>query len=96
LASSRSISIFLGEPCGLQGGHGERRPRLAKEGADDPALRRPSFPPDEIPVRQLHRCLQPSLDLQEHPRAIGVLARQPHEQFDADAVEEGLDVEIRD
>src|SRR6516162_11655336 len=36
---------------------------VGQEGADDPALRRPSLSPDEAPIRHLHRGFQPSVDV---------------------------------
>src|SRR6516162_1559445 len=36
---------------------------IGQEGADDPALRRPSLSPDEAPIRHLHRGFQPSVDV---------------------------------
>jgi site-specific DNA recombinase len=68
---------------------------LLRKGSQDPTLRRPPFPPDEAPIRHPHRCLQPSLDVHQHPRAIRMFTHRPHEQICIDAVEEGLDIKIK-
>jgi hypothetical protein len=54
---------------------------IRQEGADDPTLRRTSFPCDEASILHLLRGLQPSLDEQKHPRAIGMLADRAHKQI---------------
>src|ERR1700745_4203105 len=68
---------------------------IRQEGADDPTLRRASFPCDEASILHLLRGIQPSLDEQKHPRAIGMLADRAHKQIGIDAVEEGLDIKIK-
>src|SRR5262249_26091511 len=47
---------------------------IRQEGADDPALRRPSFPCDDASILHLLGRLQPPLDVQKHPPAIRMLA----------------------
>jgi site-specific DNA recombinase len=68
---------------------------LLRSGRRDPTLRRPSLSPDDAPIRHLHRGFQPSVDVQKRPRAIGVLAHCPHQQFRVNAVKEGLDIKIK-
>ena len=47
---------------------------IREDGADDPALGYASFPRDKAPIRCLHRCFQPSFDVQEHPRTVRAYA----------------------
>src|ERR1035438_2724861 len=54
---------------------------IRQEGADDPTLRRTSFPCDEASILHLLRGLQPSRDVQKHPRAVRMLADGAHQQI---------------
>src|ERR1700688_285196 len=54
---------------------------IRQEGADDPALRRPSFSCDEASILHLLGRLQPSLDVQECPRTIRMFADRTHQQI---------------
>ncbi len=61
----------------------------------DNALRHASFPRDETSIRHLHGCLQPSFDVEKHPRAIRVLADCTLQQRGIDAIEEALDIQVQ-
>src|SRR3990172_2000058 len=69
--------------------------KIRQDGADNPALWRPFLPRDEASIRHLHRCLQPSFDVQKHPRTIRMLAHCPHQQISRNAVEVVLDVQVK-
>ena len=47
-------------------------------------------------VLQLHRGLQPALDIEQHPSAVRVFAERLEQQLVIDAVEEPFDVEVND
>ncbi len=67
---------------------------IRQEGTDDPALRRSSFPADEAAIRHLNGRSQPSFEVEQHPRAVRMLAHRPHQQLPIDIIEEGFDVQI--
>src|SRR3954452_7131450 len=70
--------------------------KICKDGAYNPTLWRPSFPHGEATIRHLHRCFQPSLDVQQHPWTVRMFTDCSHKQSRLDTVKEGLDVEIKD
>ena len=69
--------------------------QVGQQGRDHPTLRRPPVSAGKAPVRYLDGCGQPSLDIQQHPAAVRVGTHRPHQQRVVDAVEEGLDIEIK-
>src|SRR5690242_11089211 len=70
--------------------------KICQDGTYNPALWRPPFPYDEATIGHLHGCFQPSLDVQQHPRTVRMLADCPHKQICLDTVEKGLDIKIED
>jgi site-specific DNA recombinase len=68
---------------------------LLRTGSNNPALWRASLPRDDTPIRHLYGCLQPSFDVQKHPRAIRVFADRTHQQIGIDAIEKALDIQIQ-
>ena len=44
---------------------------------------------------EVHRGLEPPLDVEQHPRRLGVLPHRPQQQLPVDAVEKGLDVQVK-
>ena len=97
--ANRIVGIALERDGGMIPRHpdveGIMQEQVRQDRADHPTLWRSSLPDDEAALRRLRRCLQPSLDVHQHPRAVGVLAHRPHQQFRLDAVKEGLDIEIK-
>ena len=98
--TDRIVRIALEPNAGMVPRHpcveGVVQKQVRQHGAYHPTLRSPSLPDDEATIRHLCRCLQPSLDVHQHPRAPRVLAHRPHQQRPVDAVEEGLDIKIQD
>src|SRR4051794_16301009 len=70
--------------------------QVREDGADHPALRCSAPPRMKATVLHLHRCYQPSLDVQECPAAISMMPHRLQEKVVRDTVEEALDVEIED
>lgn len=68
---------------------------IRQDWADNPALGRASFPRNEASIRHLHGRLQPSFDVEKHPRTVRVFADRTHQQVYVDAIEEVLDVKIK-
>ncbi len=64
---------------------------LLRSGSDKPSLRRSSLPFDEPSIRHLHGRPQPSLDIEERPPTVRMLADRPHHQVSVDAVERLID-----
>ena len=67
---------------------------LLRSWSHNPALWRASFPRNEASIRHLHGRLQPSFDVEKHPRTVRVFADRTHQQVYVDAIEEVLDVKI--
>src|SRR5690349_22805108 len=61
--------------------------KICQDGTYNPALWRPPFPYDEATIGHLHGCFQPSLDVQQHPRTVRMLADCSHKQICLDTVE---------
>src|SRR5207302_6257438 len=55
--------------------------KVSQYRADYRARRGPSFPADQGPVRHAHGCLEPSLNIQQHPFAVGVMAHGAIKSF---------------
>src|SRR5262249_53442700 len=53
------------------------------------------FPPYETAILHLGRRSEPALNIEQHPRAVGMFTDRPHQQMVLDAVEEGLDVQVQ-
>src|SRR5260370_31019427 len=68
---------------------------VRQHGADNRALWGSSFPADQGSVRHAHGCLEPSLNVKQHPFAIRVMAHGAHQKFPIDSVEETLAVEVQ-
>src|SRR6516225_1958065 len=68
--------------------------KIRQEGADDPALRRASFPADQATIRHLNGRTQPPFEVEQHPGAVRMLAHRPHQQSPVDLIEKGFDVQI--
>jgi hypothetical protein len=68
---------------------------IRQDWADNPALWRASFPRNEASIRHLHGRLQPSFDVEKHPRTVRVFADRTHQQIGIDSIKEALDVEIQ-
>ena len=64
--------------------------------ADNRTLRGSSISTDQGSVRHAHGCLEPSLNIQQHPFAVRVVAHGTHQKFPVKSVEETFDVEIQD
>src|SRR5208282_1304912 len=81
---------------------GSRHPRVERvmqeqvrqDGAYDPALRSSRGARHDAAVLHLHRSLQPALDVEQHPGAIGMTTDRPEHQFPIYAVEVPFDVDI--
>src|SRR5947208_10935968 len=69
--------------------------KVSQYRADYGALRGPSFPADQGPVRHAHGCLEPSLNIQQHPFAVGVMAHGAHQKFPINSLEETFDIEVK-
>jgi len=69
--------------------------KIRQHGTDNRALRAASFPVHQGSVRHAHRCLEPPLEIQKHPCAVGVSAHRPHQKSPIDFVEETFDVEVQ-
>src|SRR4030042_991228 len=67
---------------------------IRKEGTDDSSLRNPFLSMNQATILQLHRCFQPSLNVQKHPFAIRMLPHRPHQQINIDTVEEAFNIEV--
>src|SRR3990172_13118165 len=68
---------------------------IRQYGADNPALRRALLARDEASIRHLHRGLQPSFNVQKHPRTVRMPTNGPHQQISRNAVEIALDVQVK-
>jgi hypothetical protein len=68
--------------------------QVGQQGRDHPALRRSLHPGDKLAVVEHRRRLQPTLDVEQRPGAVGVLAHGLEQQLVIDTVEEALDVDI--
>src|SRR5262245_35160035 len=64
-------------------------------GAYHPTLRRSRHARHNTAVLHLHRCLQPALNVEQHPRTVRMLTDRLEHQLPIDAIEEALDVEIK-
>src|SRR5205814_3783154 len=69
--------------------------KVSQYRADYRALRGSSFPADQGPVRHAHGCLEPSLNIQQHPFAVGVMAHGAHQKFPINSLEETFDIEVK-
>ena len=63
---------------------------------DHAALRRAPVPGDQRSILGLGGRFEPTLDVQEHPRAVRVLTDRVHHQGVIDVVEEPPDVQVHD
>src|SRR5262249_4570503 len=70
----------------------EKQVRQAR--ADDPSLRRSRRARRDAAVLHLYRRLQPSLDVEQEPRTVRMMADCLEQKLPIDAVEEALNVEI--
>src|SRR5260370_21018800 len=61
---------------------------VRQHGADKRALWGSSFPADQGSVRHAHGCLEPSLNVKQHPFAVRVSAHGAHQKFPVDSVED--------
>src|SRR5208283_2012917 len=61
----------------------------------DRPLRGSLLPRDESTVIELHRGLKPSFNIKKHPRHIDMHPHRFEKQRPVDAVEKGLDVQIK-
>src|SRR5262245_8029306 len=68
--------------------------QIRQKRTDSAPLRRPCGARHNATVPPLLRRLQPALDVEQHPRAIRVMADSLEQQLPIDAVEETFDVEI--
>src|SRR5712692_1578598 len=68
---------------------------LLRSGRNNRTLRGSSFPAHQGSVRHTHRCLKPSLNIEQHPFAVRVMAHGTHQEFPVDSVKETLDVEVK-
>src|SRR5262249_4788867 len=62
--------------------------------ADPPSVRRPRRARPDVAVLHLHRRLQPTLDVEQHPRTVRMTTDSLEQKLPVDAIEEALDVEI--
>jgi len=69
--------------------------QIRQERTDYTPLRRPRRTRNNAPILHLLRCLQPALNVEQHPRAIRMMADGLEQQLPIDAVEEAFDVEIK-
>src|SRR5262249_22364877 len=68
--------------------------QIRQERTDYTPLRRSCYARNNAAILHLFRRLQPALDVEQHPRAIRMMADGLEQQLPIDAVEEALDVEI--
>jgi hypothetical protein len=64
---------------------------VSQQRTDYSALWRSLFSRDETAILHLDGCIEPSLNIEQHPRAIGMFTDRPHQQIVLDAVERTLD-----
>jgi hypothetical protein len=64
---------------------------VSQQRTDYAALWRSLFPRDETAILHLDGCLEPSLNIKQRPRAVGMFTDRPHQQIVLDAVERILD-----
>src|SRR6202008_4942914 len=62
------------------------------KGSDNSPLRRSRRARDDAAVLHLHRRLQPAFDVEQHPRAVRVMADRLEQQLPIDTVEVTFDV----
>jgi site-specific DNA recombinase len=67
---------------------------LLRSGRDDTALRRALVARLKLPVRALHRRFQPTLDVDEDPGLLTVLAQSRHQEAVIEIVEQPPDIEL--
>src|SRR3984893_4514060 len=70
--------------------------QIGQEWADDPSLRRSSFPHHKHAVVPHRRRLQPTLDVKHYLGSISVFMDPLGQQYPVDAVEKAFDVDIED
>src|SRR5271169_434314 len=68
--------------------------QIRQEGAYDPSLRSPRHSRSDAAIFQLDRSLQPALDIEQHPRTVGMTTDRLEHQLPVDAVEIAFYVEI--
>src|SRR5215469_8319390 len=69
--------------------------QVRKQWTDDRPLRSAFSRFHSRAIRQPHRHRQPSFDVEQHPRTVGVFAYRSHHEFMIDVIEKSLDVEIK-
>ena len=85
--------VYRVSPSPFEGSPQQRRSQHCW-GRDHTALRCPPIAVGLGPVCRLSRRLQPTLDVEQHPRAVRVLAHRTHHQRVIDIIEKSFDVEI--
>src|SRR5262252_1435651 len=68
---------------------------LLRSRSQDPTLRRPGRSHDDATILHLHGRLQPAFDVEQHPRTIRMMTDGLEHQLPINAVEEALDIEIK-
>src|SRR5215475_9978478 len=69
--------------------------KIRQEGTNYPSLRGSCTARNDAAILDLHRRLQPTFDVEQHPRTIRMLADRLEHQLPINTVEVGLDVEIQ-
>ncbi len=67
---------------------------ICQHRTNDSSLRGASLPVNQVPIRHAHRCLQPPLQIEQHPWAFRVSPHGSHQKFPVNLIEETLDVEV--
>jgi len=68
--------------------------QVRQQRTDHAALRGTFIPPLKLPIAQLHRGRQPSLDIESYPLVLGMVTHRPHQEFMIDIIEETLDIQV--
>jgi len=73
--------------------------QIGQQQRDQPAQsmrsgRRAPLPRDKLTAIEAHRRLQPPLDVEPHPRVVGVPTQRAKQQLVEGGVEEALDVDV--
>src|SRR5207245_9264637 len=68
--------------------------QIRQDGAYHPSLRSSRRARHNAAVLHLHWRLQPAFDIEQHPRAVGMLTDRLEHQLPIDAVEVAFDVDV--
>jgi hypothetical protein len=68
--------------------------QVRQQRRDHPALWRPRRAVDDATILHLHGRSQPAFDVEQDPRAVGMMPNRLEHQLPVDTVKEALDVEV--